>query len=267
MKFLSKVRANPLIIAGACAALGALLLTLYLHRLEREVSGGDAISVLVAIKQLEPGDVLTSEHISVHDVPMAYVESRAIRASERRKVVGLRMGNTVQSQQGLLWTDLAIASDERRDLSALIQPGSRAVSIRAESGDKSFALLRPGDYVDVLSTVDSKKGTHRSAVVLLQRVLVLAVGLQTAKQSLTAGKEQARTRDFLLTLSVRLEDAQLLALARERGPLTLALRSPDDHDVIDAIPSLSASALLDNKVSLNGTRHAPTRPVRLEAKR
>ena len=126
--------------------------------------------------------------------------------------------NKVQAQETLFWTDLAIASDEQRDLSSLVQAGNRAVSIHARSGDKSYALIRPGDYVDVIGNLPADNGGGHQAVVLLQRVLVLAVGLETAPQALadTSGSGVA-ARDMVLTLSVGLQDAQLLYLGCGKG--------------------------------------------------
>ena len=46
---------------------------------------------------------------------------------------------------------------------------------------KSGALITPGDYVDVVATMPTGNGTtaELQSIVLLQRILVLAVGLDT----------------------------------------------------------------------------------------
>ena len=79
-----------------------------------------------------------------------------------------------------MWTDLVTANEDRRDLSSLVQPGSRAVSIQMAREGSSVALIRPGDYVDVFSVMNEKGADQKIAVVLLQRVLVLATGLDTS---------------------------------------------------------------------------------------
>lgn len=257
---------RALLIAAVLAAIGAVLLALYLQRFEQEASGGERVQVLMAIKPIKAGQVIKDDMLAVRDIPMAYVEDRAVRASERPKVVGLRVGNKVQAQETLFWTDLAIASDEQRDLSSLVQPGSRAVFVRAKSGDKSFALIRPGDYVDVIGNMSTGNGGTRQAVVLLQRVLVLAVGLETAPEAVADqdSNKDVATRDMVLTLSVSLQQAQLLSLAMKKGTLTVALRNPDDQRIVQGIPDMSSTALTDEKVRQT-VQTVHRGPVRLES--
>lgn len=258
---------RALLIALVVAVLGAVLMLLYVRRFEQEASGGERVELLVAIKPIERGTIINDEMLAVREVPLAYVEDRAVKAAERAKVVGLRVGNNVQSQQTVMWTDLAIAADERRDLSSLIQPGSRAISVRARSGDKSFALIRPGDYVDVVAIMPTPGNNDtRSAVVLLQKVLVLAVGLETAPEVLAdpADRSGYRQREMVLTLSLHLQEAQLIALAVDKGQLTVALRNPDDQRVAEGIPDMSSTALTDTKVR-EAVQKVRTGPIRLEA--
>ena len=256
---------RALVIALLLATLAAALLVLYVQRFEQEASGGERVQVLMAIQAIPRGEIIQDEMIAVREIPLAYVEDRSVKASERDKVVGLRVGHNVNAQQTLFWTDLAIASDERRDLSSLIQPGSRAVSVRAKSGDKSYALIRPGDYVDVIANLPGDTGDKRQAVVLLQRVLVLAVGLETAPQALIDDKDKSGNREMVLTLSVGIQEAQLLSLAIEKGSLRVALRNPEDQRVVQGLPDLSSTALTDTQVRAKVGRKRGGGPVRLEA--
>lgn len=258
---------RALLIALVVAALGAVLMLLYIRRFEQEASGGERVELLMAIKPIERGSVLTDEMVAVREVPLAYVEDRAIKAGERAKVIGLRVGNNVQPQQTLMWSDLAIATDERRDLSSLVQPGRRAVPIKARSDDKSYALLRPGDYVDVIGVLPTTANSDtKSAVVLLQRVLVLAVGLDTTAEALMDKGDRSRStsREMILTLSLTLQETQLLALAVDKGPVGVALRNPDDQRVIEGIPDMPSTALTDSK-EREKVQKIRTGPVRLTA--
>ncbi|MEZ4220817.1 MAG: Flp pilus assembly protein CpaB [Polyangiaceae bacterium] len=256
---------RALLVAGIFAALGALLMILYVKRFEEEASGGERVRVLIAVKPLDIGEAIDEAAVGVREIPIAYVEDRFIKASEKSKVLNLKLGTKVEAQQTLMWTDLAIAADERRDLSGLIQSGARAVTIRASRGDKSYAMMRPGDYVDVIANLqDKENGDKTTAVVLLQKVLVLAVGLETAPQNLAEG---AKERDMLLTLSVSLAEGQLLALAQEKGQMVVALRNPTDQKIVEGIPEMNSSALTDKEVikTIQSIR-SKAGPVRLEAK-
>jgi len=73
------------------------------------------------------------------------VESRAVRAVERERVLGLRLGLSLETEQTLFWTDLEIASLERRDLRlsrhARLSRGLCAGHARGSRQRRSFARV------------------------------------------------------------------------------------------------------------------------------
>src|SRR5262249_29216551 len=154
---------------------------------------------------------------------------------------GLQMGHSVQAQAVLMWTDLAIAMEAQRSLSSLVQPGMRAVDVRA--GSEKNTPVRPGDRIDVIATMSQGSGgDSRSSVVLLQNILVLAVGGDTGLDPLDKGGAGSRG-DVLLSLSLNVPEAQLLALAAEKGKISVALRNPDDVRVTEGMSDMPSSAL------------------------
>jgi pilus assembly protein CpaB len=261
---------RALLVSVVMALLGTALLVLYLRKFEREMSGGEPVELLTALKPIERGKVISDDMLATRSVPLAYVEDRAIKAVERSKIVGLQTAVAIYPQQTLMWTDLAITTEDR-DLSSLIQPGKRAVTVRASTGvdvSRSNQLIRPGDYVDVIATFRGESdGDGQSSAVLLQRVLVLAVGSETQAGGSDAKKDAPSwLRDKQLTLSLSLPEAQLLSLALERGRLSVAVRPPNDPGTVDDLPDLKASALLDNKVRADLQRRPESKgPVRIEA--
>jgi pilus assembly protein CpaB len=268
------VNRRALSISIALALAATLLLVLYMRRYEQEMSGGEPVEVLMALKPIERGTVLTDDMLATRSVPIAYVEDRAIKAAERAKIVGLQTINPIQPQQTLMWMDLAITTEER-DLSSLVQPGKRAFTVRATTGEdtRGNALIRPGDYVDVIVTMRTEEDVgQQSAVVLLQRILVLAVGYDTQNKasSLAAGKarESMGYRDEkALTLSLNLQESQLLALALEKGRLSVAVRNVKDQRVVNNIPDMKGQALSDtvarSAVQAPAGRAALSGPVKI----
>src|ERR1700733_10748522 len=209
---------RALFIALVFAVLGIVLLVLYQQRFVAEASGGEKIKLLIAVKPIEHGKVLTEDMLAIREVPMAYVEDRAVKEVEKAKILGLRVGDTVQAQQTIMWTDLVTANEDRRDLSSLVQPGSRAVSIQMSKEGSSVALIRPGDYVDVFAVIAQDKSDQKIAVVLLQRALVLATGIDTNPDAVNQRDTRTNNSEMasLLTLSLPVTEAQLLALAQEK---------------------------------------------------
>jgi len=219
---------RALLIAFVVSLVGVALLVLYTRRFERDASGGERIRLLVALKPIDRGKPITEDTLTVREVPQAYVEDRAIKEVEKAKVLGLKVGTSIQAQQTLMWTDLVTANEERRDLSSLVQPGMRAVSIRTHRDDASSAMIKPGDYVDVIGVVQDNAALNpdqRTSLVLLQRVLVLAAGFETSPDQME--KKQIQ-QESVLTVSLTLSQAQLLALASEKAALSVALRNPED---------------------------------------
>ncbi|MEJ7728656.1 MAG: Flp pilus assembly protein CpaB [Polyangiaceae bacterium] len=256
------------------AMLGGALLVFYLRRFEEEKSGGEPVELLAAVKPLAAGELITEDKLATRVVPRAYVEDRAVLAAERGKIIGLRLGHTLQAQQMLMWTDLNIALEERRNLSQLVQPGMRAVTVRAGDSDleKSFALIRPGDRVDVLLTVAGGvqiPGTppvQRTAIVLLQNVLVLAVGTDTGAESGRGPLGDNERQDIILSLSLNVPEAQLLTLATEKGNIAVALRNPDDVLVTEGISDVNDIALQDvrQRTQVTNVRRGSVRPTEIK---
>ncbi len=256
---------RALLISFVFGALGVLLLVLYQRRFELEASGGEKVKLLVAVKRIERGKPIVEEAVAVREVPLAYVDDRSIREVDKNKVLGLRLGTTVKEQQLLLWTDLATGADDRKDLSSLVLPGYRAVSIRASRDESSASLLRPGDYVDVIGVLGAAGGEAKSAVVLLQRVLVLAIGGETSPDAIEQRDKSVQT-DNLVTLSLTLSEAQVISLAAERGKLAVAVRHPDDQQKA-GVTDIHFDSLLDAKKrgEIRGVRAGASAPVNLTA--
>jgi pilus assembly protein CpaB len=248
------------------AVLSAALLFLYVRNVEIETSGGALVDVLTVNAQVERGVALEESALSVRAIPQAFVERRMVRASDKAKILGLKTEAALSPQQTLLWSDLAIASDDKRTLSNLVRPGMRAFGMRATADERQYALYRPGDRVDILVTLpatgpsDDKQATSR---VLVQNVLVLAVGTELSSSTTRAPGEGQR--DLVLTLSVSPLQAQHLTLAQDKGKLSAALRHPEDNRTIEGPLALSGATLF-GEPKRPAFSAGPSGPTRLEGK-
>jgi pilus assembly protein CpaB len=251
-----------LIIALVAGAAAGGLFYLYQQRMETEMSGGQRVPVLVALKPLSRGDIVAENALGIREVPVSYLAGRSIPANHLDRVVGLKMAGELDSQSFLLWSDLALSGETTRDVSSLISTGRVAFSVSASKGGDVSALIRPGDYVNVLATL-SPSGGKEAAVVLLQRILVLAVGVSTSP-----GTKKRSKRKTSVTLSLKLEEAQLLSLAQKRGDLSVVLRNPNDPETVADPPDISMDVLGNRKQRVVVVKKArssgPTLPVRLE---
>src|SRR5688572_5702166 len=132
------------VIALAFAVLGVALTFMYIRRYEQELSGGERVAVLTVIKDITPGETIRDSMLAVREIPLSYVDDRNVLAKDKERVIGIDTVIPIKNQQTLQWTDLAVRADIR-NLSTLVSPGKRAVTVsanRAESvGNK---LIRPG---------------------------------------------------------------------------------------------------------------------------
>lgn len=244
---------KALLIAVASAMLGLVLLQLYMRRFEEEIRGGDPVDILLARKDIPAGSVITAQHVSEYRVPERYASGRNVIASDMRHVVGTRVSTTVRANEPLLWTDIARMRQDR-SLANLVQPGMVATDI---SGQTFGGLLGPGDRVDVVlvgsnnhSGFIANDGERKRAVILLQSVLVLAVG----------GSMERSNRSGAVTVLLAPEQAQLLLVSRGQGSLQLVLRNPDDVAVRDAVTAVTTDDILDPKRRA-GFLQAHSRPL------
>jgi Flp pilus assembly protein CpaB len=215
----------------AGTVLSAALGHFYLERLENEIQGGAKVALLVASEDIALGAGLTEKLVAIREVPEAYIDSRQIRASDAKKVIGARVSSALKANDAVLWSDLASGAGRTRVLSALVERGQRAVSIDLKAGDFD-GLLRPGDRVDVLLTERSRDGVVGATSLLVQNLLVLAVGADLGKADNT---KRLAGRAGAVTVSASVEAAQLITQARERGKLSLTLRNSDDIALTGAV--------------------------------
>lgn len=111
----------------------------------------------------------------------------------------------------------------RPSLSGVIQPGMRAAAIRVDDVAGVAGFVLPGDFVDVLVTRQAGDGPEGLRTdVLLEGVRVLAVDQisNTDKDSPVVAKAA--------TVELTPAQSQKLALARQVGQLSLALRGTAD---------------------------------------
>ena len=257
------MKARPFFTGLVAGLVAVALLLLYLRRVEQEASGGRKVQVLVALALIPRGAPITDAMLGTRDLPVAYVDDRVVRAADKAKLLGLRATSTIPIQQSLVWNDVMAAKDDQRALSALVQPGNRATPIRVQITDV-LTLVHPGDFIDILCVCSEAK----EATVLLQRVLVLATGMET---SVAVNGKDAPQRATVLTVSASLQESQLLSVAMEKGKLNAIVRNPNDQRITEAPADVTAAVLTDasRRIAVQSPRrkNAPTGPTELKESR
>jgi pilus assembly protein CpaB len=174
-------------------------------------------TIVVASKPLRFGAELGAMSLREIQWPEESVPAGAFNKISDLTSSGRRVVLTpIEANEPVLASKITGAG-QRATLSALLQDGMKAVTIRVNDVEGVAGFVLPGDRVDVVLTRQQDKNLAATDVVL-QNVRVLAVDQvadeRTDKPSLAKA----------ITLEVEVTAAQKLALAATVGTLSLALR-------------------------------------------
>jgi pilus assembly protein CpaB len=215
-------------LAIACAVGAILCGWLYLNNVEARLRGGHKVAVLVAGRDLLPGTRLTEADLALRTIPEAYVHPESVLATlaDEKKILGRPVLAHLVQGQPVLWTDFETERAKlARGLSSAVQKGQRAITLPVDIAGSFANQLRPGDRIDVLGTFSREK--HEVTVTVLQNVLVLSVSGR--KEDLDGEPTMVINA---VTLSLDLDEAEVLAFARRHGAVDLVLHGSDDIDVV-----------------------------------
>lgn len=208
-----------LIVALLAGVLAIVLASRWLQA-QAGASQAGAVDVVVTTVDVPVGTPLTPTQLRVVKWPADTVPQGTFPNVDAVK--GRVLTTSIQQGEPVLVRRLA-AEGSKGGLTALLQPGRRAMTVRVNDvvGVAGFAL--PGTYVDVLvNTQEEPSGDGKPRMIskiVLERILVLAVAQDVEQDS---GKPQVANA---VTLEVTPEQAERLDLARSVGSLSLVLRN------------------------------------------
>jgi pilus assembly protein CpaB len=224
------------------------LVTVFLASRLLAPSSKPTTQVVVASGDITLGQRISASHL--HTIQWPTNEVPAGSFSDPAQLEGRVLKDTVVENEPIVEKKLA-PKGTTGGLSAIIAPGSRAMTVRVNDviGVAGFAL--PGNYVDIIvnTQVDPNLPTRQSiSKTVLEKVLVLAVAQEAGRDSTTPKVVNA------VTLQVTPEQAEEIDLARSIGTLSLVLRNQVDTD-----PASTAGA---TRSALLGAPPPPPKPVR-----
>ena len=195
--------------------------------------------VLVAARDIAAGAVLVEEDLRYEPWPKTLIDKRHIvkTATEdpKGRILGSIAARKVQAGEPLSGS-MMFKQDDAGQLSAMIGPGMRAVSIAISGMTAVAGFVLPGDHVDVLLITSFKdnSGDKESAIanalhvseIFLRDVRVVAID-----RHLQAGGIGQDGRSA--TLEVTPKDAERLILAGIESTFHLVLRSHIAGDTLE----------------------------------
>jgi len=239
---------NSLLLALGLALLAGLAAWSAVDAELRKVRDGwKTVKVLCAARDVAEGAELVRAMVAVREVPARFVTDSWLTAEEDGSVkndpVGQRVLVPLKAGDPILASHFA--PPREADLSAMVEPKGRAVTVDVQERNAVGLWVRPNDHVDVVGSFRDPQTQQLKSVTLLQNVVALATGRVNASTSRIPDEDRRYTSVTLLVLP---EEAEILTLAQETGTLTLLLRNPEDQG------SQERRAVVDQRQLLTGER-------------
>jgi len=193
--------------------------------------------VLVAARDVPAGRVLIEEDVRYEEWPQTLIDKRFIVHSggddPKGRVIGAVSGRHIQAGEPV--TGAAVfRQDDAGQLSAMLGPGMRAVSIPISGVTAVAGFVVPGDHVDVLlvpafrdrdKNEPADSSLHVSEIFLRDvRVMAIDHNMKTGAVTMTGA---------LATLEVTPKDAERLILSGIDSKFHLVLRSQIAGDTLE----------------------------------
>lgn len=204
------------------------------------------VTVVLAARDLYQGQVLFREDLTLTDIPEALKPEAAFPSID--ELVG-RVPTERILRGEIVRTERLADEEAGVGLNAIVPQGYRALSLNVDNGSAVSGFINPGNYVDILLTVDDGDG-QLVTTTLEQAVLVLAVDNRLGESGGVV--ENASTRPSI-TFAVTPEQAERITYSSEHGALTLTLRNDVDVTHVD-----TQGATADRLI---GFEEAPPIPV------
>jgi pilus assembly protein CpaB len=229
------------------AWLSAALLTWFVFSRTTSAKTEKMVQVIAAAQDLPAGTRLKKSDIK--RIPIPEKDAPKLAASMEASVIDRVLVHPLSAGETIVISKL-VASTGAEGISAMIQPGMRAVAVPIKDDSSAGGLIQPRSRVDVLFT---RTGSMKEALTsnIIQDVMVLSIGrIVEANDPKIAQQNTQQSR--AATLMVTPEQAAKLELAKNQGKVSLVLRNPLDKEAV-TMTSATAEAL-DPDIFAGATR-------------
>jgi pilus assembly protein CpaB len=234
---------KPFILLGAALIVALITTALIYNWLQKktrvEKPQVQTRAVVVAGADISPGTVLNKGMTKV--VPFLKESAPDGCFADPAQLEGRVLISAIKAKEPIFESRLAPISVKEGGVAAIIAPKKRAIAVRVDKTIGVSGFIHPGNRVDVLVTISAGKIPDPTTKIVLENILVLAVGVEIERK----GKDEKPSNVDVITIEVTPEEAEKLALAATEGRLLMALRNFSDTEEVTTkgvtIPMLLAS--------------------------
>ncbi len=243
-------------IAGLLVTGFSLVAYVGLHPSAPAAAAPVMVSVIAAAHPLRAGSLLQPSDLAATEMPSTQMPagSHTDSAEARSALVGAMVRRMIGEHETIAAADVLRPGD-RGFLAAVLQPGTRAVSVAVDAVSGEAGLIWPGDRVDVILTQtidgnDQALARRVAGETVLGDVRVIAVDQQLVQGGQAGGLLEERAPvSRTITLEVTPHDAARIAVATRLGKLQVVLRA--------AQPDAAETAALPNPAPRQPATQAP----------
>jgi len=213
----------------------------YIDSYKKSIDNREYVQVAVAKNSIPNRTKITKEMVELVTRDKEYVHPNAL--TDPKTIVGSI--TTIRIAQGdeILRDYIANQNDISKGLSFVVPEGMRAISIPVNEVSGLHYMVRPGDLVDVIVTInlekeleDDKTKSFLQSNYVIQKVFVLATNDNLGYDSGFKNENNSSSRKNTVTLAVYPEHALPLAIASDYGTIRLLLRNPADKGLTSVKP-------------------------------
>jgi pilus assembly protein CpaB len=236
------------------------LITSYQARIDEAKRPEDTVMVIVAARDLYQGVTITEDDLFAVQIPPKYLPKGVYLSPEY--VVGRIPRERILANE-FVRADRLADPEDGVGLNAIIPRGMRAISINIADGAALSGFLNPGNYVDVLVTIQpdtqdtAAEQKKPKTETLEQAIFVLGVNSRTRQETAEKAKERGPNRPSV-TLLVTADQAERVAHAENMGEIVLTLRN--DLDV--NFTPLAGVDIDDLRSKIHQTKNVVVRKVK-----
>ncbi len=259
-----------LAVAIALAILAAVGLKVYMIQKDREKAATQRlIPVLVMKKNLNKGQVFTSDMAEVEQVDQAVAQGRApVFPDQLLKFANSPIQKSVRARE-ILFQDHFITESALENPAKDMTPGDRQVTVPVDKVTGLAGRLIPGSIVDVIVTMRAQEDASGPAEPVTQTaltgMLVIATDLNV-ERPLSARERREYASYSTVTLRANSKEAEILAHISKLGEIQLILRGVGDDTGLDRPAKLEkvTPKSLDKMIQEVVTEKSSKPPKKLE---
>jgi len=186
-------------------------------------------TILVAAHPLRAGTFLKADDIKSQEFPTSQIPQGASQDTPamRGALQGAMLRHSINEDQAIVAEDV-LRTGDHGFLAAVLEPGMRAMTFSLTDVATDWALIWPGDRVDLILTQqfdapDTFAPRRIAAETVISDIRVVAVDKQLMQGEMPDDPERKSLRT--LTVEVSPDAAERLAIAMRLGRLTISLRA------------------------------------------